>query len=184
MAHIALPDEDLPGIRGLMNFRPETAVPLNDLAQALLQSDEGLSKAERERIATRVSVLNDCTYCQNIHGAIALAHLKGDSDLVQQVKTDFENAGLSEKMKALLHIASSVQEGGKVVTEEQIELAKNAGASDLEIHDTVLIAAAFCMYNRYVDGLGTWAPAKPEDYIKSGEERARVGYGTRKFTWS
>ncbi|UFH52983.1 carboxymuconolactone decarboxylase family protein [Spirosoma sp. KNUC1025] len=159
MAHIQLP-EGLPGIRGPMTFSPETAKPLNLLVDQLLWSaDNTLSQGERELIATYVSAQNDCQYCQTIHGAIASQWL-GDTDwsLVQQVKQDPETAPISEKMKALLAIAGSVQKGGKHVTTEQVDRARNLGATDKEIHDTVLIAAAFCMFNRYVDGLATWMP--------------------------
>jgi uncharacterized peroxidase-related enzyme len=162
--------EQLPGIRGLMHFRPSTAQPLNDLAEILLRSDEGLSKVEREFIATYVSYLNDCTFCQNIHGAVVQYYCQDEGQLIQQIKTDFLSANISEKMKVLLKIAKSVQLGGKQVTPTDIESAKVLGASDLEIHDTVLIAAAFCMFNRYVDGLGTFAPDDPEMY----RQRAKI----------
>lgn len=159
MAHIQLP-EGLPGIRGPMTFSPETAKPLNMLVDQLLWSvDNTLSQGERELIATYVSSENDCLYCQTIHGAIASEWL-GDTDwsLIRQVKENPETASISEKMKALLAIAGSVQKGGKHVTSAQVDRAKRVGATDKEIHDTVLIAAAFCMFNRYVDGLATWMP--------------------------
>ncbi|MDJ1484357.1 peroxidase-related enzyme [Cytophagaceae bacterium YF14B1] len=175
MAHIQLPEE-LPGIRGLMAFRPYTAKPLNALAEALLRIDEGLLKGERELIATFVSYLNDCFFCQSIHGAVAQYYYP-DSEIVQQVKADYLSAPISDKMKALLTIAKSVQQGGKYVAEEQITQAKDTGATDLEIHDTVLIAAAFCMFNRYVDGLGTFAPNSPELYQQRAKRIAEeTGY--------
>jgi uncharacterized peroxidase-related enzyme len=176
MAHIKLP-EDLPGIRGAMAFRPETAKPLNDLVEVLLgDGPHPLTPGERELIATYVSSQNDCYYCQTIHGAVAAAHLDGNEDLVRQVKQDFVQAEISEKMKALLAIAGKVQRDGKQVTEEDVERARQLGASDLEIHDTVLIAAAFCMYNRYVDGLGTWQPRDEEMYRRRGVMLAHDGY--------
>lgn len=174
MAHIELAEE-LPGIRGLMAFRPITAYPLNLLAETLLRSDEGLSKGERELIATYVSSLNDCFFCQNIHGAVASYYY--DEKMIVEVKSDFTKTDLSSKMKALLDIAGSVQLGGKNVTIKQIETAKEANATDLEIHDTVLIAAAFCMFNRYVDGLGTFAPNDPEMYRQRAQKIAEeTGY--------
>ena len=176
MAHIQLP-EGLPGIRGPMAFSPETAGPLNALANALLQTDDGLSRGERELIATYVSSLNDCFFCQTIHGAVASYHL-GDDDwsLVQSVKDNFSQASVSRKLKALLAIAASVQQGGKQVTTEQVEAARAEGATDKDIHDTVLIAAAFCMFNRYVDGLATWAPNNPELYRYRAARVAETGY--------
>jgi uncharacterized peroxidase-related enzyme len=160
-----------------MAFRPETAKPLNELAEALLRSEPNtLSRGERELIATYVSAQNDCFFCQNAHGGIAQHYLACDMTFIDSVKKDFESTPLSEKMKALLTIAGSVQKGGKNVTPQQIDKARQHGATDREIHDTVLIAAAFCMFNRYVDGLGTSAPQDREFYVKRGKQRAEEGY--------
>lgn len=175
MAYINLPD-GLPGIRGPMAFRPKTAQPLNDLAEALLRSDNSLTRGQRELMATYVSYLNDCFFCQNAHGGLAQHYLKCDLAFIDGVKEDFSSSDIPEKIKALLAIAASVQKGGKAVTEEQIEHARSLGATDVEIHDTVLIAAAFCMFNRYVDGLGTSAPQDREFYIKRAPQRAEEGY--------
>ena len=174
MPHIDLPN--LPGIRGPMAFRPETSKPLNELVEVLLREPHSLSAGERELIATYVSSLNDCHYCQSIHGAIAAVHLGGDEHLVQCVKHDFASADVSPKMKALLAIAGHVQKDGKNVTEADIATARAQGATDLELHDTILIAAAFCMYNRYVDGLATVQPQDPELYRSRGKMVARDGY--------
>lgn len=175
MPHIDLPT-DLPGIRALFAFRQDTAKVLCDLANVLLHEPSTLSQADRELIATFVSSQNDCHYCQTIHGAIASAHLAGDDQLVLDVKRDFEHAAISGKLKALLAIATQVQKGGKHVGPEHIARARVTGASDREIHDTVLIAAAFCMYNRYVDGLATWASSDPEAFRERGKRVAAVGY--------
>ncbi|HWA93840.1 MAG TPA: peroxidase-related enzyme [Terracidiphilus sp.] len=175
MPHIALP-ESQPGIRGALVFRPETARPLNDLAEVLLHAPNSLLPGERELIATYVSYLNDCHFCQSIHGAVAAAHLDGDEDLVRQVKADFQYADISAKLKVLLVIASKVQRGGKHVTAEDVANARSQGATDIEIHDTVLIAAAFCMYNRYVDGLATVQPRDEAMYRERGKMVARDGY--------
>jgi uncharacterized peroxidase-related enzyme len=175
MPHIQL-SEGLPGIRGLFAFRPETAEPMSELAEILLHLPSTLSPGDRELIATYVSSQNDCFYCQTIHGAIAAHHLNGDENLVVQVKRDFEHAPISDKLKALLVIAGKVQRGGKNVQAEDIDRARLQGATDQEIHDTVLIAAAFCMYNRYVDGLATWAPTDVAGYRERGGKVAREGY--------
>jgi uncharacterized peroxidase-related enzyme len=175
MAHITLP-EGLPGIRGPMAFRPETAKPLNELAEVLLRSENSLSRGERELIATYVSSLNDCFFCQNAHGGIAQHYLQCDMLFIDGVNHNFNAMDISEKMKALLSIAASVQKGGKNVTKDQISRARDLGSTDREIHDTVLIAAAFCMYNRYVDGLGTSAPQDREFYVRRGKQRAEEGY--------
>lgn len=177
MPHIQLP-EGLPGIRGAMAFRPETAKPLNELVEVLLHRPNSLTPGERELIATYVSSENDCYYCQTIHGAIAAASLNDDEALVKKVKQDFINAAISDKLKALLVIAGQVQRGGKHVTTEAVTHARNMGATDLEIHDTVLIAAAFCMYNRYVDGLATTQPRDEAMYRERGKRVARDGYVT------
>lgn len=175
MAHIQLP-EGLPGIRGAMAFRPETAKPLNELVEILLHGPNTLTPGERELIATYVSAQNDCYYCQTIHGAVAAASLGDDEALVKKVKFDFQNASISDKLKTLLVIAGQVQKGGKHVTSNSVADARAAGATDKEIHDTVLIAAAFCMYNRYVDGLGTVQPRDEAMYRERGKWIARDGY--------
>jgi uncharacterized peroxidase-related enzyme len=174
MAHIELP-EGLPGISGGFAFRPETAKPMRELAHILLHKPSSLTPGQRELIATYVSAQNDCHFCQSSHGAAAACHL-ADANLVQQVKTNFHRAQISRKLKALLVIAGQVRKGGKHVTTDAVEQARLLGATDLEIHDTVLIAAAFCMYNRYVDGLGTWQPRDEAMYTEMGEHLADEGY--------
>jgi uncharacterized peroxidase-related enzyme len=159
-----------------MAFRPETARPLNALVEVLLQGPNTLTRGERELIATYVSSRNCTQFCHNIHGAVAAAHLGGNEDLVSQVKVDFTQAEISPKLKALLNIADKVQQDGKLVTPADIEAARREGAADVEIHDTVLIAAAFCMYNRYVDGLATNQPTDPAFYRERGKRVAREGY--------
>ena len=176
MAHIALP-AGLPGISGGFAFRPETAKPMRELAHVLLHEPHSLSPGERELIATYVSSRNDCHFCQASHGAAAACHL-GDGEVVRQVKADIESAPITAKLKALLAIAGKVQRDGKLVTAEDVEAARSEGATDLEIHDTVLIAAAFCMYNRYVDGLGTWQPHDDSMYEEMGRRLAEHGYTT------
>jgi uncharacterized peroxidase-related enzyme len=175
MAHITLPD-GIPGIRGPMMFRPETAKPLNEIVDVLLRGPHSLSMGERELIATYVSAQNDCRYCQTIHGAIAAHHLNGNEELVQSVKEDPDGAAISPKLKALLAIAGKVQQSGKDVTTPDIERARREGATDLEIHDTVLISAFFCLCNRYVDGLATWAPDDPDFYRQRAAKVATDGY--------
>jgi uncharacterized peroxidase-related enzyme len=168
MAYIHVAD-GLPGIRGLLAFRPETAAPLGALADALLHAGSTLTRGERELIASYVSGLNQCTFCRSSHAAIASCHFGGDEAFVAAVVADPERASISDKLKALLAIAARVQQSGRAVRQEDIDRARSLGATDVEIHDTVLIAAAFCMFNRYVDGLATWAPVEPEAY------RARAG---------
>jgi uncharacterized peroxidase-related enzyme len=175
MPHIPL-SPDLPGIRGAMAFRPETARPLNELVEVLLTGPNTLTLGERELIATYVSSRNCTHYCHSIHGAIAAAHLGGDEALVKQVKVDFTQANISPKLKALLTIAGKVQQDGKLVTAADVDAARKQGATDLEIHDTVLITAAFCMYNRYVDGLDTEQPDDEALYRERGKRVARDGY--------
>jgi uncharacterized peroxidase-related enzyme len=177
MPHINLP-EGLPGITSALAFRPETAKPLLALAEELLRGPNSLTSGEREMIATFVSARNDCYFCQTSHRAAAAHHLGGDYALVDAVRADYRNAPVSPKMKALLTIAGKVQESGRNVTSEDIAAARNEGATDREIHDTVLIAAAFCMYNRYVDGLATFTPVDPKLYDEMGARMATQGYGS------
>jgi uncharacterized peroxidase-related enzyme len=175
MPHINLP-EGLPGITSGFAFRPETAKPLRELAEVLLRGPNTLTSGEREMIAAFVSSRNDCQFCQLSHSAAAAHHLSGDYAVVESVKRDYESAPVSPKLKALLAIAAKVQQSGKLVTSADVERARTEGATDIEIHDTVLIAAAFSMFNRYVDGLATFTPPDPKDYDEMGRRMAREGY--------
>ena len=175
MAHIRLP-EGLPGIVGLLAVSPDTATPLRALAEVLLRGANSLTPGERELVAAHVSALNDTRFCALSHGAAAAAHFELGYDWVRGVQANITAAAISEKLKALLAIAEKVQQDGKLVTAADVARARAAGATDKEIHDTVLIAAAFCMFNRYVDGLATWQPEDPRDYREMGERMARQGY--------
>jgi uncharacterized peroxidase-related enzyme len=174
MPYISL-EEHLPGITGLLEYRQDTAAPLRELTQLLLRGPSSLSEAERELIATIVSHRNGCTYCTASHTAAANAFL-GEEETAAMMKKDILAAPLSNKMKALLIIASQVQESGKAVTQQAIDKAKTAGATDRELHDTVMIAALFCFYNRYVDGLATIAPTDPEYYNSMAQRLKEKGY--------
>lgn len=176
MAHIELVD-GVPGLPSLLRFRPETAGPLSALAEAILRGPSPLERGERELIAAYVSELNDCDFCASSHGACAAAQLPGGMTLVRQVHADPGAAPVPEKLRALLAIAAAVQRGGKQVGDEHIAAARATGATDVEIHDTVLIAAAFCMYNRYVDGLATSLPAHEDAYRQAAERIVAHGYG-------
>lgn len=158
MPHIPL-EAHLPGITGLLEYRKDTAQPIRELTQYLLRGPNTLTEGERELIATVVSSGNECTFCTTAHAAAADL-LLGEKETSERVKTNIQSADISEKMKALLEIAALVRISGKSVTADAIHKARETGATDIEIHDTVLIAALFCLYNRYVDGLST---ALPED---------------------
>lgn len=150
MAHITLP-EGLPGIIGPLTAYPATRKPLNDLANALLVDESSLTKGERELIAAFVSSQNECRFCTKSH-ASAARHLLGEqSPLVDAVLQNIETAPLNEKMRALLDIAEKVRRDGRLVTSEDIQRARDAGADDQAIHDTVLITGLFGLFNRYVD---------------------------------
>jgi uncharacterized peroxidase-related enzyme len=175
MPHITLNSSE-PGIRGLLRYRPETAGPLSDLAETLLRGPSTLTRGERELIGAYVSELNDCEYCSGSHGACAAALLPDGMTVVEQVRAEAATAPVSAKLKALLGIASAVRQSGRDVTAELVADARTAGATDLEIHDTVLIAALFCMFNRYVDGLATLAPEDPSAYAAGAQRLILEGY--------
>jgi uncharacterized peroxidase-related enzyme len=181
MPYIPL-EEHLPGITGLLEYRKDSAQPIRELTQLLLRGPSTLTEGERELIATVVSHNNECKFCTTAHTAAADL-LLGEFVTTEKVKHDIESAPVSEKMKALLTIARQVQQSGKNVTAESVQRAKHAGATDIEIHDTVLIAALFCLYNRYVDGLATREPENPEYYkiladrlVSNGYKRLPQGY--------
>jgi uncharacterized peroxidase-related enzyme len=175
MAHIALPD-GFPGITAGFAFRPETAAPMRALAEVLLRGPNTLTSGERETIAAFVSSRNGCHFCHASHRAAAAHHLGGDYELVDTVCRDYERAPVPPKLKALLTIAGKVQQDGKLVASEDIARARAEGATDTEIHDAVLIAAAFSMFNRYVDGLATFTPRDPAAYDQMGQLMAQEVY--------
>jgi uncharacterized peroxidase-related enzyme len=175
MAHIKV-EEGIPGIRSLALFRPQTGEHLYDLAQVLLRGESPLTAAERELIAAYVSYRNNCLFCMHSHAAASRYLYGEEKGLVDEVLHDMKQSHVSDKMKALLHIAGRVQVLGKEVTPEDIAAARTLGAGDREIHDTVLIAASFCMFNRYVDGLASFAPAEPGAYEEMGKRMADKGY--------
>jgi len=175
MAHIDV-QEGVPGIRSLAMFRPETGKPLYELAQVLLRGESPLSEAERELIAAYVSKRNDTMFCMMSHAAASRELYGDDKNIVDEVLKDMHHSPVSDKMKALLNIAGKVQVLGKEVSEEDIETARKHGADDREIHDAVLIAASFSMFNRYVDGLASFTPTDPAEYEAMGKRMAEKGY--------
>jgi uncharacterized peroxidase-related enzyme len=174
MPHIPL-DENLPGITGLLNYRQDTALPIRQLTQILLRGESSLTEGERELIATVVSQGNQCEFCTAAHTAAADI-LLGERETAEKVKHDPEHAPVSKKMKYLLQIARKVQADARTVNTELVNDAKQAGATDMEIHDTVLIAALFCLYNKYVDGLATITPAEPAFYDRLARILKTSGY--------
>ncbi|MFG1992825.1 carboxymuconolactone decarboxylase family protein [Actinoplanes sp. NPDC048988] len=194
MPHIELPP--LPGMVGLLAAYPETAGALNGLAETLLRGPSPLTPAQRETIAAHVSRGNDCTFCAETHGAVArrLAGAAADGEGADSEGADSEGAdgaggggvggggadggGGGELMEALLALADKVRVSGRAVTGDDVERARAAGADDRMVHDTVLIAAAFSMFNRYVDGLGTLAPGEPAHYERHAGFLAERGYLT------
>ena len=174
MPYIPLEDH-LPGITGLLEYSRETAEPIRELTQVLMRGPSTLSEGERELIATVVSAGNECTFCTTAHTAAADTYYPGTS-ITELAKKDPESAPLSDKIKALLQIARLAGKGGKYVSDEAISRAREQGATDLEIHDTVLIAALFCLYNRYVDGLATQLPADPSYYKVLADRLNKNGY--------
>jgi uncharacterized peroxidase-related enzyme len=174
MSHIPL-ESHLPGITGLLEYRQDSAMPIRELTQLLLRGESTLTEAERELIATLVSSRNQCRFCTTAHKSAADI-LLGESETCEMVINDFESAPVGEKMKSLLAIAAHVQKNGKNVTEADITRARNSGATDREIHDTVLIAALFCLYNKYVDGMASFTPTDPAFYKRLGERITTIGY--------
>ncbi len=176
MAYIPVP-EGVPGIRSLVLFRPETGKHLYDLAQVLLRGESPLAEAERELIAAYVSSQNNCKFCMMSHAAASRELFGNRRETVDCVlEEDFDKAELSLKMRSLLKIAGKVAKSGKSVTQADIDDARKNGANDRDLHDTVLIAAAFCMYNRYVDGLASLTPDDPAAYVEMGVRLATKGY--------
>jgi uncharacterized peroxidase-related enzyme len=174
MAHIQL-GSPLPGITGLIEYRKDTGQPIRDLTQILMRGPSTLTEGERELIATVVSYGNECRFCTSAHTAAADL-LFGDHETSLCVKRDIETAPVTEKMKALLTLAVADGKSGKLVTAKMVASAKAEGATDREIHDTVLIAALFSLYNRYVDGMGTSMPDKDSYFDTLADRIVHQGY--------
>lgn len=173
MALIPLPP-DIPGIRGPLSVYPDTAGPLLGLAQAVLRGPSSLSEGERELLATAVSTENRCWFCARSHGAAARILLGNRAGWVDEVLADRE-PDAPEKLKGLVALARALARDVHGATPQLEALCRSAGASDRDLHDTVLVAAAFSLFNRYVDGLGAHEPS-PEGYLAMGERLARSGY--------
>ena len=167
--------ENLPGITGLLDYRLDTALPIRQLTQILLRGESTLTEGERELIAAVTSYGNECRFCTAAHTAAANRYL-GDPAIAEAAKMDPAAAAVSPKMKALLAIARACQKNGRLVTTDMVEEARAAGATDREIHDTVLITALFSLYNRYVDGLSTVTPEEPAFYDRLGQILQDKGY--------
>ena len=175
MPHIPL-DPTLPGISSLFAYSPVTAAPLGQLAEILLRGPSTLTVGERELIGTVVSNGNGCRFCTGSHAAAAAETLDGGRAVVDAACTSVDDAPVSDKLKALLRIALAVRESGRAVTDELVAAARAEGATDEELHTTVLIAASFALFNRYVDGLATIAPQDQAIYDQIGKRLAVEGY--------
>jgi uncharacterized peroxidase-related enzyme len=182
---------DYPGILAAMMISPALATPLRALADALLVKPFAgltLHRAERELIATAVSAGNDCFYCMDTHAAFAATLLReqGLSASVARARTDAiksgRSDGLSEKLQALIRIALAVRDHGRKLCAADIANALAVGATDQDVQLAVLIAAAFCMYNRMVDGLRARTPADVTAHYARAEQIARYGYSDPRLT--
>ncbi len=169
---------DLPGILGPLAFRPEMAAPLMAYTDQLLRGPSPLTPGERELIAAFASHTNQCRFCTKSHAAVAGLHLS-DPQLVAAVLEDVELAPISPKLRALLKIARAVALNVAPVSDELMQAARDSGADDVSLHDAVLVAASFCMFNRYVESLRTFAPEDSQAYAAMGERLARVGYAVQ-----
>jgi uncharacterized peroxidase-related enzyme len=180
---------DVPGILAAMHLAPALATHLRGFADALLVEDypgSTISRAERELIATAVSAGNDCFYCMDSHGAFASELLSRDdaagvAALVDGIKLG-TSAGVSPKLAALLEIARGVQRNPRAVMRSEVEGALAAGATGADTQLAVLIAAAFCMYNRMIDGLRAPTPPSAEAYRHRASQIADHGYSAPQIT--
>jgi uncharacterized peroxidase-related enzyme len=175
MAYIPL-DETKPGMRSLLAYHPVIAGPLTGLMELMMRSDQGLTKGERELIATFVSGINRCIPCENIHGAVACQLNGYSTDLLSAIKNNHHQAPVSDRLKGMLDLAACVAEGGIKVTADRIDSLKMQGCSHQEIHDIVLITAMFCMFNRYLDGLGILSHDTPFTLSERSNHIAKHGY--------
>jgi uncharacterized peroxidase-related enzyme len=176
---------DVPGILAAIRLTPGLGVHLRGLADELLVNafpGATISRGEREMLATAVSAENDCFYCMDSHGAFATAVFErsgatGLEALIDGIKLGSSD-GVDEKMQALLHIARVVRRDSRELTASDVAAAKTAGASDADVQLAVLIASAFSMYNRMVDGFRAKTPPTAEAYRARAAEIAEHGYSS------
>lgn len=158
-----------------MALTPGLGLHLRGLADELLVKDfpgASITRAEREMLASAVSSANDCFFCMDSHNAFAC-------DLLSRAKTSMEVVGARAKFQALQAIALTVRASARELGREDIERAKSAGATDGDVQLAVLIASAFSMYNRMVDGLRARTPEHERAYEARASEIADRGYATR-----
>ena len=167
---VGVSDKRYPGIIGSVDTQPRTGRLLSELADALLRAPHTPTAGERELIAAYESGMNECRFCCSSHSLIAAAQIDEAMRLAERVRVDVDDAPISEKLRSLLRIAGAVQKSGRAVSLEMVAVARLEGATDLEIHDTVLIAAAFRICNRYVDGPGTFAADDPFAYAQKAQQ--------------
>jgi uncharacterized peroxidase-related enzyme len=180
---------DVPGIIAAIRLTPGLGIHLRGLADELLVNDfpgTTLVRAQREMLATAVSAGNDCFYCMDSHGAFATALLEttGSAELlplIDAIKVGSSD-GFDAKMSALLHIARTVRRNPRELTSADVAAAIDAGAVDADVQLAVLIAAAFSMYNRMVDGFRAQTPPTPEAYRARAGEIAAHGYSDQRVT--
>jgi uncharacterized peroxidase-related enzyme len=174
---------DAPGILTALRLTPTLGLHLRGLADELLVNDfpgATIARAEREMLATAVSAANDCFFCMDSHAAHATALLEvtGRTDqepLLETIKLG-SSEGFDDKMRALLHIARTVRREPRQLTAADVAAGHAAGASDADVQLAVLIAAAFSMYNRMVEGFRARTAPDPDVYRARGSEIAAHGY--------
>ncbi len=174
---------DAPGILAAIRLTPGLGVHLRGLADELLVNDfpgATISRPEREMLAAATSAANDCFYCMDSHGAFATALLERDDatelvPLVDELKLG-SSEGFGDKMRALLQISRTVRRDPLDLTAADVEAALATGATDADVQLAVLIAAAFSMYNRMVDGFRARTPPTAEAYRERAGEIAANGY--------
>jgi uncharacterized peroxidase-related enzyme len=174
---------DVPGISAAMRLTPGLGTHLRGLADELLVLDypgTTLRRVDRETIATAVSAANDCFFCMDSHAAHAAALLdEADAARLTPVLDGVKRGssdGLDPKMCALLHIARTVRGDARDLTGEDVAAALDAGATDADVQLAVMIAAAFSMYNRMVDGFRARTPGSTDAYRTRAVEIAEGGY--------
>ena len=180
---------DVPGILTALRLTPVLGLHLRGLADELLVNDFAgatIGRAEREMLATATSAANDCFYCMDSHGAFATALLERDGatervPLIDAIKVGSSD-GFDDKMQALLHIARTVRREPRELTAADVAAAHAAGASDADVQLAVLIASAFSMYNRLVEGFRARTLPSADAYQARAAEIAAHGYSDQRVT--
>jgi uncharacterized peroxidase-related enzyme len=138
----------LPNIFPALAWRPDEARAFFAMHDAVMDKDTpGLSKADRELIVVATSAANDCLYCVVAHGAVARIRAR-DPYIADQVAVDWRKAPLSQRMHAVLTLATRLAADPAAVTAADLDVLTGHGLTQDDVWDVGMITSFFALSNR------------------------------------